>query len=92
MLKTRYHKTIIVISHDIDFIHSISDNIILLDKGHLILTGSKYDILANPEALEYYNIPMPKVVEFSYKVLKNKVGYIYDKTHDFQIKYIVKKE
>ena len=78
MLKTRYSKTIIIISHDIDFIHSISDYVILLDKGNLILTGNKYDILANPSALEYYNLPMPKVVEFSYKVLKNKgikMGY-----------------
>src|SRR5574344_2299121 len=45
MLKTRYGRTIIVISHDIDFIHSISDNVILLDKGSLILAGTKYDIL-----------------------------------------------
>lgn len=78
MLKTRYNRTIIVISHDIDFVHGISDNVILLDKGSLILTGTKYDILANPEALQYYHIEMPKVVEFSYKVLKNKgikMGY-----------------
>lgn len=78
MLKNRYNKTIIIISHDIDFIHSISDYVILLDNGNLILTGNKYDILANPSALEYYNLPMPKVVEFAYKVFKDKgikMGY-----------------
>ena len=78
MLKNRYNKTIIIISHDIDFIHSISDYVILLDNGNLILTGNKYDILANPSALEYYHLPMPKVVEFSYKALKDKgikMGY-----------------
>ncbi|MBR1376938.1 MAG: energy-coupling factor transporter ATPase [Bacilli bacterium] len=78
MLKNRYNKTIIIISHDIDFIHNISDYVILLDKGNLILTGSKYDTLANPAVLKEFNIPMPKVVEFSYKVLKKKgikMGY-----------------
>ena len=78
MLKNRYNKTIIIISHDIDFIHAISDYVILLDNGKLITSGNKYDILANPEALEYFNIPMPKIVEFSYKALKDKgikMGY-----------------
>jgi energy-coupling factor transport system ATP-binding protein len=78
MLKNRYNKTIIIISHDIDFIHNISDYVILLDKGNLILTGNKYDILGNPDVLKEYNLPVPKVVEFSYKVLKNKgikMGY-----------------
>lgn len=78
MLKNRYNKTIIIISHDIDFIHNISDYVILLDKGNLILTGNKYDILGNPDVLKEYNLPIPKVVEFSYKVLKNKgikMGY-----------------
>ena len=78
MLKNRYNKTIIIISHDIDFIHNISDYVILLDKGSLILTGNKYDILGNPDVLKEYHLPVPKVVEFSYKVLKNKgikMGY-----------------
>ena len=78
MLKNRYNKTIIIISHDIDFIHNISDYVILLDKGKLILTGNKYDILGNPDVLKEYNLPVPKVVEFSYKVLKKKgikMGY-----------------
>lgn len=78
MLKNRYNKTVIIISHDIDFIHAISDYVILLDNGNLIITGNKYDILANPEALKHYNIPMPKIVEFSYKALKDKgikMGY-----------------
>ena len=43
-----------------------------------LITGNKYDILANPEALKHYNLPMPKIVEFSYKALKDKgikMGY-----------------
>ena len=78
LLKNRYNKTIIIISHDIDFIHSISDYVILLDNGQVILTGNKYDTLGNPAVLKKYNLPVPKVIEFSYKVLKNKgikMGY-----------------
>lgn len=78
MIKNRYQKTIIIISHDIDFIHSISDYVILLDAGKLVLTGNKYDILGNPTVLKQYNIPMPKVVEFSYITFKKKgikMGY-----------------
>ena len=78
LLKNRYNKTIIIISHDIDFVHSISDYVVLLDNGQVILTGDKYDTLGNPDVLKRFNLSISKVIEFSYKVLKNKgikMGY-----------------
>lgn len=78
MLKMKYNKTIILISHDVDFLHLISDHVILLDKGQIIASGDKYQILTDSTLLAIYNLPMPKVVEFSDKVYRKKgikMGY-----------------
>lgn len=78
MLKTRYNKTIIIISHDVDFIHLISDHVILLDNGSIIASGDKYQILTDQSLLDIYHLPMPKVIEFSNKVFRSKgikMGY-----------------
>lgn len=78
LLKIKYNKTIILISHDVDFIHLISDHVILLDKGSIVASGNKYQILTDSALLEIYHLPMPKVVEFANKVYRNKgvkMGY-----------------
>lgn len=77
ILKNRYHKTIVVVTHDIDMIHKIADYIFVLEKGKKVLEGNKYEIFENEE-IEKYGILRPNVMEFSYQVLKQKgikLGY-----------------
>ena len=69
-LKTRYHKTIIVITHDVDLLHQIGDYIFVLDKGKLVLEGSKYDVFTNDKLYNYGLVP-PKIIEFE-KLVKSK--------------------
>lgn len=76
-LKNRYHKTIIVVSHDVNMIHRIVDYLFVLDKGKLVLEGDKYEVFGNEE-LEQYGVARPYVMEFSYQVWKKKgikLGY-----------------
>lgn len=77
-LKKDYRKTIIVISNDIDTIHIFSDYIYVMDKGNIILEGTKYDVFKEEKFLNDHNIKVPKIIEFSNYVheTKNiKMGY-----------------
>ena len=64
----------LIISKDIEFIHKISDNVIIL-KDSIINQGNKYDIFTNEN---YNQFKIPKTIEFSKRVyeLRNiKIGY-----------------
>lgn len=68
------NNTILIISKDIEFIHKISDNVIIL-KDNIINQGNKYDVFTNEN---YNQFKIPKTIEFSKRVyeLKNiKIGY-----------------
>ena len=77
-LKNRYKKTIILVSHDVDLIHQISDKIIVLNDGKVVLDGNKYDVFKHGAELKKYGIKLPKAIEFSnlvYKKTGKKIGY-----------------
>lgn len=77
-LKQRLNKTIILISHDIELVHQVSDYIVVLDKGNVIAEGDKYSVFKQEEMLKKYGIKVPKIIEFSNKVLDKKgikIGY-----------------
>ena len=78
ILKNRYHKTIIVASNDIEFIHQISDYIYVLDNNKVILEGKKYDVFKKVDILKKSHIKIPNVMLFSYLTFKQKkikLGY-----------------
>lgn len=78
LLKNRYNKTIIIISHDIDMIHYICDYVFLLDNKKILLEGDKYSVFKNDKIFKKVGIKQPKIIEFEQKVLKKKnikLGY-----------------
>lgn len=78
ILKNRYNKTIIIVSHDIDYIHKIADYIFVLDKKNIVMQGTKYEVFKHSKELIKYGIKIPKIMEFSDLVFhkKNvKIGY-----------------
>jgi len=62
LLKTRYNKTIIVVSRDSDFVHSIADRVIVLNNGEIVLSGTKYEVFT--DSIEQYGLKKPKIIEF----------------------------
>lgn len=77
-LTKNYNKTIIVVSRDIETIHKLCDQVVVVDNGKIIKTGTKYDIFTDTKLLTEYDIPMPNVIKFSNIVLKEKnvkMGY-----------------
>jgi len=78
LLKNRYLKNIIIVSHDTDFLLKVADTVHVLEDGKIALTGSKYEVLSNASLLKKNNIIVPKLIEFSNLVTKKKgvkIGY-----------------
>lgn len=78
LLKRRYSKTIILITNDTEFVHLVSDNIIGISKGKVLLMGNKYSFFKEVDLLKKNKIAVPKIIEFEDIVLKRKnikLGY-----------------
>lgn len=71
-------KIVIVVSRDVEFLHKVSDDIVIMHGGRIVLEGNKYDVFKNIQILKQYEIPIPKIIEFSTLVLNKKnikIGY-----------------
>lgn len=78
MLKNRYNKTILIATHDMNFIHKMADYIYVLDNKKIIMEGDKYTIFKQEEKLNKIKIKTPDLISFSNKVKKQKqikIGY-----------------
>ena len=73
MLKDKYNKTIIVVSHDVDTLYKIVDNVIILSDGKLVAQGNKYEVFKRIDYLKSNGVKVPQIVEFINKMEK-KIG------------------
>lgn len=77
-LNKNLKKTIVIVSHDINFLHKFVDYVYLINSGRIYLEGNKYDVLANEEAMNKCGLLVPDVLHFSNLVYKKKeinIGY-----------------
>lgn len=78
MLKNKYNKTIIIVTQDVDFLHRLADYIFVLSDKQIVLEGTKYEVFTKVEELKKYGLGVPKIIEFTHKVLVDKgvkLGY-----------------
>lgn len=68
LLKTKYKKTIIVVSHDVDTLYKFVDNVIILSNGKILAEGNKFDVFSDVKYLTDNGVKVPRIVEFIHKV------------------------
>ncbi|SRR5574344_1908036 len=72
-LKNKYNKTIIIVTHDVDMLYDIVDNVIVLNDGKVIATGNKLEVFSDVDLLDKNNTPVPSIVRFE-KLVYDKTG------------------
>lgn len=72
-LKTKYLKTIIIVTHDVDMLYEIVDNVVVLSKGKVIKEGSKLEVFGDVDYLNKNNTPIPNIVKVE-KMIYDQLG------------------
>ncbi len=70
LLKTKYNKTVIILSKDSDFVHAIADNVMIMYNGTIVKSGNKYDVFT--QNIEQYGLSKPKIIQFECMAFENK--------------------
>lgn len=81
ILKTRYNKTIIFVSNNLDFVLEVADYVYVLYDKEIVLKGKKIDVLSKTDILKKYGIIGPNITSFENLVLTKKqikIGYRYE--------------
>jgi len=53
-LRDEMGASLVIVEHDIPFVSSVSDRLLALDQGRVIMTGPPADVLAHPDVVESY--------------------------------------
>ncbi len=71
-IKTRYNKTIILLTSDIEFAIKVTDNYLILKNGKIISLGIKRELLNNISKIKTSKVEIPKIINFINTVNKKK--------------------
>lgn len=64
MLRDKYHKTIIIMSNDVEFIYQVSDEYVFMDNCNIVSGGNIKDIMTNSNLLNKYGYEIPNISKF----------------------------
>ncbi len=67
-------KTVVVISHNIDFVLTIATRIIILHNGSIHFDGQKNKVIATPKIITEIGFPVPRIIELTRQL--KKAGYL----------------
>lgn len=64
------NKTIVLVTHDMEHVLKYADDVVVLDQGAVIYTGTKKDFFANDELLNSLTILPPKIISMRQKLIQ----------------------
>jgi energy-coupling factor transport system ATP-binding protein len=67
-LSEQENKQIIIITHNMDHVLSIADQVLLLDQKKLIFEGDPFTFFQNKELIKKTELEMPTVINFLHKL------------------------
>lgn len=67
-LNKNQKKRIIIVTHNMDHVLQIADDVVVMHKGKVISTGSPFEIFSNQKLLEQIEIEPPKLYKLAYKL------------------------
>ena len=70
-LQQKKDMTIVLVTHNMDYVLKYADNIFVLNKGELDFSGTAEELFSNKQILENNSLDLPEVLKF-YENLKNK--------------------
>ncbi len=68
-----YHKTIIIITHDMEVVSKYANRVLVLKEGELMYNGPKVDLFKDDALIEKCNLDYPEIVRMM-KYLKEKLA------------------
>ncbi|MBI4257647.1 MAG: hypothetical protein HY619_01705, partial [Thaumarchaeota archaeon] len=77
-------KTVIVVSHDMEFVWSLQPRVIVMAKGKVLADGAASEVFCRPEVLGQANLMRPQLLELSTRLKKppqTPFANIYDAKH-----------
>lgn len=72
-LQQETHKTIIMISHDMNIVSQYASRVIVLNRGRLVFDGNKEDLFNDLELLEKYNLDLPEVSKYAIELKRKEL-------------------
>jgi len=72
-LNEKYHKTIVIITHDMDVVSEYIKRVLVLKQGQLMYDGSKEELFKQEALVEECNLGLPTIVKLL-KKLKTKLN------------------
>ena len=71
-LQQKKNMTIVLVTHNMDYVLKYADKIFVLNKGELDFSGTAEELFSNKQILEKNSLELPEVLKF-YKELKSKL-------------------
>lgn len=72
-LHVNQQKTIILVTHDMNYVAQYANRIIVLNEGRIVFDGNTWDLFANYELIKKYHLDLPDITKLIIDI-ENKLG------------------
>ncbi len=72
-LHVNQQKTIILVTHDMNYVAQYANRVIVLNEGRIVFDGNTWDLFANYELIKKYHLDLPDITKLIIDI-ENKLG------------------